>query len=77
MKNVMLRLCAVAMGAVFTVPASADEINDVFYNDMVPTDSASHRFVRQRIASGSANSSRQRIASLCASHDVFPPWSTG
>lgn len=34
MKNVMLRLCAVAMGAVFTVPASADEINDVFYIDM-------------------------------------------
>ena len=43
----------------------------------MPTDSASLRFFRQRIASGSANSSRQRIASLCASHDVFPPWSTG
>ena len=44
---------------------------------LLPTDSASHRFFRQRIASGSANSSRQRIASLCASHDVFPLWSTG
>ena len=43
----------------------------------VPTDSASLRFFRQRIASGWANSSRQRIASLGASHEVFPPWSTG
>ncbi len=34
MKNVMLRLCAVAMGAVFMVPASAGEIDDVFYIDM-------------------------------------------
>ena len=42
----------------------------------LPTDSASLRFFRQRIASGWANSSRQRIASLGASHEVFPPWST-
>ncbi len=34
MKNVVLRLCAVAMGAVFMVPASAGEIGDVFYIDM-------------------------------------------
>ena len=34
MKNVMLRLCAVAMGAAFMAPASAGEIDDVFYIDM-------------------------------------------
>ena len=43
----------------------------------LPTDSASLRFFRQRIASSWASSNRQRIASLCVSHDVFPPWSTG
>ena len=47
------------------------------WQNKLPTDSASHRFFRQRIASGWANSSRQRIASLGASHEVFPPWSTG
>ena len=61
-------------GAAGSVRSSAYRLLEVHY---VPTDSASLRFFRQRIASLWASSNRQRIASLCVSHDVFPPWSTG